>query len=114
MFPDGKTTPEAFAIFLAEQVVGKLSPQIKHFLREAPTKLYDVLRQTPQGPVQQQVSLPQMLAELTDAMRVQSYLSSEQLKANSELLKEARLLREELKRSRNLAKKMAYSDDDEE
>lgn len=113
MFPDGKTTPEAFAIFLAEQVVGKLSPQIKQFLREAPTKLYDVLRQTPQGPAQQHVSLPQMLAELTDAMRVQSYFSSEQLKASTELLKETKLLRDELKKSRTLAKKMAYEEEDE-
>ncbi len=114
MFPGGKTTPEEFGIWIVEQVTGKLSPQIKQMLREVPTKLFDVVRQTPTGPTQQQVSLPQMLAELTDATRVQSYFSSEQLKLSTELLKETKLLREELKKSRTLAKKMAYEDDEEE
>ncbi len=121
MFPGGKTSPEEFGLWIVEQVVGKLDPRIKQMLKEAPTKLYDILRQTPQGPVQQQVSLPQMLAELTDAMRVQSYfsseglkLSAEQLKLDVELLKEVKLLTAELKRSRKLAKSMALEADDED
>ena len=116
-----KTTPESFGNWLADVLLAKLNPAIKQMLREAPTKLYDIIRQTPTGPVQQQVSLSQMMAELTDALKVQSYFSSEELKlkveqlrVQTELLKETKLLTAELKKSRKLAREMALDQEEEE
>lgn len=118
MFGDGKTTtPESFGNWLADVLVGKIAPVIKQAMKEQPdrpTPQYTVLRQTSTGPVPQQTSLPQMLAELTDVMRVQSYFSSEQLKVDVETLKEIKALTTELKLSRKLAKKMALENEEED
>lgn len=73
MFPP-PMTPEAFVKQIAEAAANSVLSGVKTLLSEKPPQWYDVTRQTQTGPVQQKVQLPQMLAELTDTLKVNNAL----------------------------------------
>ncbi len=62
-----------------DATAAKVGAAVQGFLKEAPTKIYEVMRQTPTGSVQQQTSLPQMLAELTDTLKANNELKKQEL-----------------------------------
>lgn len=88
----GQTTPEMFAQLLEKLitpgVAEKVINGVKTLLREAPTKLYDVFRQTPTGGVPQSISLPQALVELTDQLKIQNELQRYAIQVSERLTAE--------------------------
>ncbi len=66
-------TPEVFVQQIAEAAAASVLNGVKTILNDRPPQWYDVTRQTPTGTVQQKVQLPQMIAELTDVMKVNIY-----------------------------------------
>lgn len=103
------TTPEIFAAQIATAVVGG----VKEYMSKKPTQEYVVIRQTPTGPVTQQTSLPQMMAELTDQLKVQNDIKRYELnllqqigQVNETLRVEIESLRAELEENRKLAQRI--------
>jgi hypothetical protein len=93
----GGVTPELFGKFLADmitpQVVNAVGEKVKAALREAPAKMWDVVRQTPAGPVKKQVTLAAIIAELTDQMIIGNTLKGHLLQSNAALINELQLNR---------------------
>jgi hypothetical protein len=90
--PGPQTTPEAFGQFLASlitpQVVAQVTDKVKAALRDVPTKLYEVFRQTPVGPTPQQISLPQALVELTDTLKINNEIKRYEIQVMEKLTTE--------------------------
>ena len=97
--------PEEFIARIASVVVSDM----KKFHAERPEQKYMVHRQTPNGPVTQQVSLPQMLAELTDALRVQNDLKKYEFTLTQKMGQVIEDLKIELEENRKLAAKITKS-----
>ncbi len=116
-------TPEAFAAQIATAVMGGM----KDFMSKKPTQEYVVIRQTPTGPVTQQTSLPQIMAELTDQLKAQNEIKRYELNLMQQLGQvvestkiEVEGLRTELEENRKLAQriqkrnKKKFEDDDDD
>ncbi len=96
------TTPEAFIAQIASTVI----EGTKKLLAEQPTKVYPVFRHTPTGPVTQSTSLPQMLAELTDQIKVLNELMRYEIGLQQQVGQVTESLRIELEENRKLAQKI--------
>ena len=112
-------TPDSFAKYLegliTPELIKNIEPMIKAALREAPKKTYDVVRQPLVGPpVRQQTDLAQLMAELTDQLRISSEIGNRTMMSNNELMKTMKDLVSELKEQRKFAKKLARQREDEE
>lgn len=93
MGPNGAPfSPEEFAKYLSKIITTEVSERVgatvKQFLKEAPVKLYEVLRRTSAGQKTQQVSLPQALVELTDELKIDNELKRELINQNAALTQE--------------------------
>ena len=112
-------TPESFAKYLASIITPDLhkamAQEIKQSLKEAPKKTYDVVRQPIVGPpVRQQTDLAQLMAELTDQLRISSEVGNRMMMSNNALMESVRDLVGELKEQRKFAKKLASQREDDE
>lgn len=115
MFNDSqKLTPEMFIAQIAAQVLSG----VKKELSAKPVQSYEVLRQSPTGPVTQQTTLPQMLAELTDQLKIQNGMKQYELAILQQHSQETAGLKTEMEEFRKLAQKSARrskrKDDDDE
>ena len=115
MMNQGPITPEAFIAQIASTVIGG----VKKVMQEQPAKTYEVYRQTNTGPVTQSVSLPQMLAELTDQVKVSCELTRCQIAMDQQVIHATEALRAEIEENRKLASRITKknrrkADDDED
>ncbi len=120
MFPNSqpsKMTPEAFVGQIAEAVLAG----VKTTLNDRPPQWYDIQRQTPTGPIAQKVQLPQILAELTDTLKVNNELLRYFIGLQQQVGQVTEALKIELEENRKLAvkvtkknkRKFAEDEDDE-
>lgn len=109
-----KLTPDMFIAQIVSQVIGG----VKKELSAKPVQNYEVLRQTPTGPVTQQTTLPQMLAELTDQLKVANEMQRYSMALIQQHGQATELLRIEMEEFRKLAqksvKKSKRKDDDDD
>lgn len=118
MFDPQRMTPEIFISQIAETVIGG----VKKALSDQPVKMYDVYRQTPTGPVTQSTSLPQILAELTDTLKINNDLMRYLIGLQTQVGQVTEGLKIELEENRKLAtkitkrnkRKIVEEDEDEE
>ncbi len=107
-------SPEAFIA----QITASVSADIKKFLAEKPPQYYDVIRQTPTGPVNQKVQLPQIIAELTDTIKISNDIQRYMIALLQQVGQVTEALKIEVEESRKSAKKKKRKiievDDDEE
>ncbi len=95
-------TPEQFIAQISATVIGG----VKAMMDNKPVQEYSVLRQTPTGPATQKTSLPQMLAELTDTLKVNNDLMRYLIQLNQQVGSATESLRIELEENRKLAQKL--------
>ncbi len=95
-------TPEQFIAQISAAVVSS----VKTMMDNKPVQEYSVLRQTPTGPATQKTSLPQMLAELTDTLKVNNGLMQYLIQLNQQVGQATESLRIELEENRKLAQKI--------
>lgn len=120
----GKLTPEAFAAHIAasaaQAVTQSVMAGVREILNNKPVQEHKVLRQTPTGPVTQQTSLTQMIAELTDVIKIQNDMMRYQMALGQQVGQEMQALRMELEEHRKMAQKISKKgkrktvDDDED
>lgn len=116
----GKLTPEAFAAHIAATAAQTVIAGVREILNKKPVQEYTVLRQTPTGPVTQQTSLTQMIAELTDVIKIQNDMVRYQMALGQQVGQEMQALRMELEEHRKMAQKISKkskrkaADDDED
>ena len=101
-----KMTPDDFIAQIVNATANQVLNGVKTALRDQPVKMYDVYRQTQTGPVTQSVSLPQMLAELTDNIKVQSELTRAYIGLLHQVGQATESLRIEIEENRKLASKI--------
>ncbi len=104
MFDQNKAplTPEQFIAQISATVVNG----VKVFLDNKPVQKYSVLRQSPTGPVTQSTDLAQLLAELSDTVRVNNDLMRYLIQLNQQVGSATESLRIELEENRKLAQKL--------
>lgn len=102
--------PEEFVKVLAEKVGKIVTDGVTQMLRDKPNVKYDVVRQTPQGPVATKVELSQILAELTDAMKVANDLARMGIQSTAVLVSE---LQEHRKLADKIRGRRSKAGDDE-
>lgn len=97
-------TPMEFAKTLADLITSPLAQEVgkvvKEALRTKPEQKYQVVRQTVSGPVQTQVSLAQIMAELTDQLLISNDLHRYMLNELQENRKLGEKIRKDNKRQR--------------
>ncbi len=103
--------PEDFIAQIASTVLAGVDAALN---KPKPSQQYTVVRQTQAGPVTQQTSLPQALAELTDQMKIANELKRYELSLMQKVGQVTEDLKIELEQSRKLAKKMAKQSAKEE
>ncbi len=110
-------TPEQFSKFLAGDItpglIAAVEAVIRTALKEAPAKTYEVIRQTPTGPVKVQIGLTQIMNDLTEQLKVSSGVQAHLANQNSLLVQSNNALILELKEHRRFAKKLARQREDE-
>jgi len=105
------TTPESFAQLQSKLITPEIISGVKTLLRDAPTKFYEVFRQTPNGITPQQISLPQAIAELTDQLKIHAEILKLEMRAIAELSHE---LQENRKIGSKLLKRQKLKDEEDE
>ncbi len=107
-------SPESFIA----QITASVAADIKKFLADKPPPIYDVIRQTPTGPITQKVQLPQMIAELTDTLKTSNDIQRYMIALLQQVGQVTEALKIEIEESRKQAKKkkrkVVEVDDDEE
>ncbi len=99
-------SPQVFIQQIVDATAAKVGAAVQTLIKETPARIYDVIRQTPAGPVQQQITLQQMLAELTDTMKVSNDLAKQSITMQQYNLQAIGALYTELQENRKLAQKM--------
>lgn len=107
-------TPEAFVSQIASAAAALVTDSVKTILTDRPPPWYDVTRQTAAGPVQQKVQLPQMIAELTDAVKVNNDLLRYFIGLQTQVGQVTEGLKIEMEKSRKKRGKRKSDDEEEE
>ena len=69
-----------------QEFINAIAKDVAAQVAAAPPKIYDVTRNSPKGPVLQKTSLPQVIAELTDAMKIVAAQQIVLAQQNAEML----------------------------
>ncbi len=106
-------TPERFIELIKDGTADKVIAAVKELFKAKPEQTYAVVRQTPTGPVQQQVSLAAMLSELTDTLKMDIEIRRYELALQQQLMQSNDALRLELKKNRKMVLEMKQEEDED-